>query len=97
MSSRGHGMQLSVTAQDQPAEVRSTDTYRLIVFDSAGTTVLLESVGKEYRLPRVEIPQFTRPAQEVTKLLLGTWGISAVFLFSGVLEQASLSDFFAVL
>jgi len=90
-------MQLSTAALDRPNESRHTDRYGLIVFDSAGTAVMLESKGNEHRLPRIEIPQLTRPAQEVTKFVLHAWGVSAVFLFSGLLEQALDTSYFAVL
>src|SRR5215475_6218532 len=97
MSFEGHQMQLAAPAQELPAQAPSAETYRLVVFDPAGTAVMLESVGKEYRLPRIQIPQFARPAQEVTKLLRGTWGVPAVFLFSGLLEQSPEPSYFAAL
>src|SRR5207244_9955756 len=61
--------------------------YRLIIFDPAGTGILLESEGSEYRLPKIEIPKFTRPAQEATALLRDSWNVSSVFLFSGRSEE----------
>src|SRR5258708_38754637 len=88
-------MQLSTTTL--ATEVSQKDTYRLIMFDPAGTAVLLESQGSEYRLPKIEIPKFTRPAQEVTELLRTSWNLSSVFLFSGVLEEAANTSYFAVL
>ncbi len=90
-------MQLSTTAQAQRVELSQKDTYRLIVFDPAGTAVLLESQGSEYRLPKIEIPKFTRPALEVTGLLRNSWNASAVFLFCGVLEESANTSYFAVL
>jgi hypothetical protein len=90
-------MQLSTTAQEQAAVVSQKDTYLLIVFDSAGTAVLVESQGNEYRLPKIEIPKFTRPAHEVTELLRNCWKLSSVFLFSGVLEESPDASYFVVL
>ncbi len=86
-----------MTRQVRIDEVTKTDTYRLIVFDPAGTAVLLESNGSEYRLPKVEIPKFTRPAQVVTELLRASWNVSSVFLFFGVLEESPNISYFAVL
>jgi hypothetical protein len=90
-------MQLSTTTREQPAAVSQKDTYLLIVFDSAGTAVLVESQGNEYRLPKIEIPKFTRPAHEVTEVLRNCWKLSSVFLFSGILEEFPNASYFAVL
>src|SRR5258708_8858603 len=90
-------MQLTKATQAQAAEVSETDTYLLIIFDPAGTGVLLESQGSEYRLPKIEIPRFTRPAKEVTELIRNSWNLSSLFLFSGVLEEAANTSYFAVL
>jgi len=90
-------MQLSTTTQAQRAAVSQKDTYLLIVFDSAGTAVLVESQGSEYRLPKIEIPKFTRPAHEVTELLRNCWKLASVFLFSGVLEESTDASYFVVL
>jgi len=90
-------MQNSTTALAQAKEVRQKDTYRLIIFDPAGTGVMLESQGSQYRLPKVEIPRFTRPAKEITELVRNSWNLSSVFLFSGVLEEAASTSYFAVL
>jgi len=90
-------MQLSTTTHEQAPLVNQKDTYLLIVFDSAGTAVLVESQGNEYHLPKIEIPKFTRPAQEVTELLRSVWKLSSVFLFSGVVEESANASYFAVL
>lgn len=90
-------MELSDTAQTQRAEVSQKDVYRLIVFDPSGTAVLLEPQGNEYRLPKIEIQKFTRPAKEVTELVRNSWNVSSVFLFSGVLGESPNAEYFAVL
>ncbi len=90
-------MQHSITAQAQAKEVSQKETYRLIIFDPAGTGILLESQGSKYRLPEIEIPRFTRPAKEVTELLRSSLNLSSVFLFSGVLEEFPNASYFAVL
>ncbi|MCI0719452.1 MAG: aminoglycoside phosphotransferase family protein, partial [Acidobacteria bacterium] len=77
--------------------VTKTDSYRLVVFNRGGTTVLLESCGSGYDLPLVSIPRFTRPAQEITTLVRGRWQIPSVLLFSNVLEENADPVYSAVL
>jgi hypothetical protein len=83
-------MELSTTTHAQPGEIGQKDTYRLVIFDPAGTMVLLESQGNEYRLPKIEIPKFTRPAQDVTAFLRKFWSMSSVFLYSGMFGKAPM-------
>jgi hypothetical protein len=90
-------MQLSMATHEQAGAVSQKDTYVLIVFDSAGTAVLVESQGYDYHLPKIEIPKFTRPAQEITELLRNSWKLTSVFLFSGVLEESPDASYFVVL
>lgn len=90
-------MQLSMATHEQAGAVSQNDTYKLIVFDSAGTAVLVESQGYDYRLPKIEIPKFTRPAQEITEILRNSWKLTSVFLFSGVLEESPDASYFVVL
>src|SRR6266850_2770825 len=88
---------LAMAAQVRVEEGRKTDSYRLIVFNRAGTEVLLEARALRYELPLVNIPKFTRPAQEITTLLRNLWHIPSVLLFSGVLEQDPERVYFGVL
>jgi hypothetical protein len=97
MTLQGKTMQLSATAHEQAAPGNHNDVYLLIMFDSAGTAVLVERQGYEYRLPKIEIPKFRRPAQEVTEFLQDFWRLSSVFLFSGVLKESPNAPYFAVL
>ena len=90
-------MQLSMATHEQAGAVSQKDTYMLIVFDSTGTAVLVEPQGYDYRLPKIEIPKFTRPAQEITELLRNSWKLTSVFLFSGVLEESPNASYFVVL
>ncbi len=79
------------------ADPRETDTYRLIVFNRTGTAVLLKRRALGYELPVVEIPRFTRSAQEITGVLRGRWNIPSVVLFSGLAEQNPEPVYSAVL
>jgi len=90
-------MQLSMATHEQAGAVSQKDTYMLIVFDSAGTAVLVEPQRYDYRLPKIEIPKFTRPAQEITELLRNSWKLTSFFLFSGVLEESPNASYFVVL
>ncbi len=83
--------------QVRAAKPRETDTYRLIVFNRAGTAVLLKRRALGYELPVVDIPRFTRSAQEITTFLRERWDIPSVVLLSGVLEQNPEPVYFAAL
>ncbi len=85
------------THQVQVEEVTKTDAYRLIVFNRAGTEVLLDSRSPAYDLPLVGIPKFARSAKEITTVLRDRWRIPSVLLFSGLLEQNPLPVYFAAL
>jgi hypothetical protein len=88
---------MAATHQVQVEEVTKTDAYRLIVFNRAGTAVLLESRPSGYDLPLVDIPKFTRLAKEITTVLRDRWHIPSVLLFSGLLEQNPVPVYFAAL
>lgn len=74
-----------------------TDTYRLAIFNRAGTAALLESQDSACTLPCVRISKFTRLAQEITTLLRKSWQIPSILLFSDSLEETPESAFFAAL
>ena len=88
---------MATAAQVRAAEPRERDTYRLIVFNRAGTAVLLKPRPLGYELPLVDIPRCTRSAQEITTFLRERWHIPAVVLFFGVLEQNPAPVYFAAL
>src|SRR5260370_38105452 len=90
-------MHLSTVAQTQSAEAAQRDAYRLIVFNQSGTAVLLNTRASGYELPLVNIPKFTRPAQEITMLLRNRWHIPSVLLFSGILEPTPDTAYSATL
>src|SRR6266404_8376412 len=90
-------MQLSTGAQTQAAAMGQKDAYRLIVFNQSGTAVLLKTGALGHELPLVNIPKFTRSAQEITTLLRDGWHIPSVLLFSGVLEPTPDTVYFAAL
>ena len=90
-------MQLSTGTQTQSAEADQRDAYRLIVFNQPGTAVLLKTPGLGYELPLVNIPKFTRPAQEITAALRDRWHMPSVLLFSGLLQSTPDTVYFAAL
>jgi hypothetical protein len=69
-----------------------TDCYQLILFNHSGTSVLLR---QQCSLPQVDIPRFTRPAEQITSLLREIWGLSTVLLFSDKVRSGDV--FFAAL
>jgi hypothetical protein len=83
--------------QVQAAAIPQADAYRLIVFNRPGTAVLLEKRAGQYELPLVNIPRFTRPAEEITTLLQDQWHIPCVLLFSDILQPGFEPVYFAVL
>src|SRR5216683_7802185 len=90
-------MQVSTEAHTQTAEAVRMDAYRVIVFNQSGTAVLLKTRALGYELPVVNIPKFTRPAQEITILLRDHWRMPSILLFSGMLEQNPDTIYFAAL
>lgn len=72
-----------------------TELYRLVLFNSEGSRVLLRPDGD---LPEVCIPRFTRPAEQITSLLRTSWNVQAVLLWSGWIEAGQGSSrHFAIL
>jgi len=88
---------MATTRPVQVEEIAKTDAYRLIVFNRAGTSVLLKSGSSGFELPLICIPRFTRPAKEITTFLRDRWGIPSVLLFSGLLEDSASPAYFATL
>lgn len=88
---------IATARQVQAEEVTKTDAYRLIVFNQAGTAVLLETPSSGYDLPLVEIPRFTRSAKELTTILRDCWRIPSVLLFSGLLDENPVPIYFAAI
>jgi hypothetical protein len=82
-------MDLATRAAHQfvPQPAAQTDCYRLMVFNGAGTHVLLGEENDKYYLPEIRIPQFTRSAEQITSGLRDTWGIPTVLLFSNRIES----------
>jgi len=94
---QGQAMQLSTEMQTQTAEAVGKDAYRLIVFNQSGTAVLLKTRASGYELPLVNIPKFTRPAQEITTLLRDRWHLPSVLLFMGTEEPGPGTVYYAAL
>lgn len=88
---------IAATHPVQVEEVTKTNAYRLMVFNRAGTQVLLELGPSGYNLPLVDIPEFSRLAKEVTTVLRDRWSIPSVLLFSGLLEQNPVPVYFGAL
>ncbi len=87
----------STTQSHRVAGATEQDTYELIVFNQAGTAMLMQARASGYDLPVVEIPRFTRSAKEITTILRDRFRTSYVFLFSGALKQNPDPVYFAAL
>jgi hypothetical protein len=74
-----------------------SDAYRLVVFNQIGSAVLIHCKNSERHLPLIEIPKFTRPAQQITGFFRDCRWTSSVLLFFGALEKDPSADYFAVL
>jgi phosphotransferase family enzyme len=73
------------------------EAYRLVMFNQAGSAVLVHCQDSEYHLPLIEIPKYTRPAQQITGFLRDHRQTSSALLFSGALDEDPKAHFFAVL
>jgi len=82
---------------EQGRQIGRTDRYALVLLNARGTQVLLRMEDGGKALPIVCIPQFTRPAQQITSLIKDEWGITAVLLWSNRVESAREIEYFAVL
>lgn len=91
----------AVSISAEPAlnvhESAGADRYDLVVLNSTGTRVLLLQGNWEHTLPTISIPQFSRPAEKITSLLLKVWNIKAVLLWSGLADAEQCTEYFAVL
>jgi hypothetical protein len=78
---------------------QQTDSYRLLIFNKAGTAVLLDRRdGREgYRLPWIEIPKWRRIAKEIIWAIRQLWQLRCVFLFCYLTPDQSEKCMYAVL
>lgn len=84
-------MQISAISTERhapPLKIAETERYRLILFNDSGTAVLLENRDTDYVVPEIQIPRFTRPAEQITCVLRENWGIAAILLWSAYLDSA---------
>jgi hypothetical protein len=78
-------------------EMTQPDRYRLVLLNDAGTHVLLFRKDGYYLLPQIDIPQFTRPAEQITFCVRDLWGFRAILLWAEHQVDAAPSDYYAVL
>jgi hypothetical protein len=63
-----------------PAAILETVEYRVVLVQRDSPTVLAFGVLGRYCLPRVRIPQLTRPAQRLRMVIEATWGLDVFVL-----------------
>ena len=54
--------------------------YRLVLIKSGSHAMWAENKGDMLRLPRVAIPRWTRPAEQLQKAIESSWGIRSIIL-----------------
>ncbi|WP_158792083.1 hypothetical protein [Granulicella sp. L60] len=54
--------------------------YHLLLLGSKTQIALLEEAGGESRLPRIGIPRYTRPAEQITALVFEKWRLRAIVI-----------------
>jgi len=77
-----------------PAAIRETVEYRVVMVQRDSRKTLALNILGHYCLPRVRIPQFARPAQELRRAIQTTWGLDIFvldieFAESGIAPYAS--------
>lgn len=78
----------SIAAEPVGRDTEQTESYELVLFNSAGTQIVLQQENERLSLPMVQIPRFTRPAEQITSLLKDDSNITAVLLWSSQIEPA---------
>jgi hypothetical protein len=60
---------------EQGRQTEQRDRYALVLLNATGAQLLLRNENGKGALPTVCIPQFMRPAQQITSLIKREWGI----------------------
>jgi hypothetical protein len=63
---------------NESATTASTAEYKVVLAGSASETILAIPEGATFRLPRVHIPKWTRPAEEITREIRENWNLNTV-------------------
>jgi hypothetical protein len=62
------------------AMAASTVEYRVVLVSPVSGTIWAIPENRTFRLPRVYIPKFTRPAEEITRELRDNWNLNTVIV-----------------
>ena len=68
-----------------------TMEFRVVLVDPASSALLVLDTADGYRLPRVRIPRWLRPAQQLRKEIQVTWGVGVVILEIVMANRGSVS------
>src|ERR1700733_14255400 len=63
---------------NESATAASTVEYKVVLAGSAPEKIFAVPEGRTFRLPRVHIPKWTRPAEEITRELRENWNLNTV-------------------
>lgn len=76
----------------EPSKVFETLEFRVVLIDPASHDLLVLNTVDGYRLPRVRVPRWLRPAQQLQKKIQATWGVHVVIL-SIVMADCSFGSY----
>jgi len=60
--------------------IPETFEFRVVLVDPTSYGLLALDTADGYRLPRVQIPRWLRPAQQLRKEIQATWGVRVMIL-----------------
>ena len=84
-----------IRAASTQAEIN--DSYRLVIFNGAGTDVFLREDNGRWSFPEIEIPKFTRVMAEIDERVRKSWNIATTLLLSNLSPFGSAQSLYAVL
>jgi hypothetical protein len=71
------------------------DSYRLVIFNGAGTDVFLCGDIGRWSFPEIQVPKFTRVLAEIDDYVRNRWDVGATLLFSNFASLESPETFYA--
>ena len=56
------------------------ETHRLVLIEGSTKSILVDEVQRSFRLPRVCIPRWSRPAEQIQRVIEERWGIRSIVI-----------------
>jgi hypothetical protein len=60
--------------------VSTLETYRLVLIAPAAKSILVDEVRRGFHLPRISIPRWSRPAEQIQRAIEERWGIRSIVI-----------------